>query len=249
VIPESEAIYIQGKPYSAEAKPQVLHSLQSGGVLPTSDEDRNGPAWEQRQELGTVTAAWETIKGVLMQPSATFSNMKRAGGLGGPLTFYLLVGTLGMVFLQICLFAVKVSGVTAGNAALANQPSSLTELAITLVLIPVQIVLGTFIQSGITHVSLMICGGAKQPFEATFRTFCYAGGAISALFFIPVCGWAAATVWGIVAQCIGLARVHEINTGRAVLAVFLPLIVCCALLVGAVVLIGTFANQAGTIAQ
>ena len=109
VIPESEAIYIQGKPYSAEAKPQVLHSLQSGGILPTSEENRTGPAWEQRQELGTVAAAWETIKGVLTQPSATFSNMKREGGLGTPLTFYLLVGTLGMVFLQICLYAASVA--------------------------------------------------------------------------------------------------------------------------------------------
>ena len=132
---------------------------------------------------------------------------------------------------------------TQGSTALASQPTSPTELAISLVLIPVQIVLGTFIQSGITHVSLMICGGANKPFEATFRTFAYAGGAISALFFIPVCGWAAAGIWGIVVQCIGLARVHEIGTGRAVLAVFLPLIVCCALGIGAAMLIGALPTR------
>jgi hypothetical protein len=34
-------------------------------------------------------------------------------------------------------------------------------------------------------------------------------------------------VWAIVCYCIGLARAHETDTGRAVLAVFLPLIVCC----------------------
>jgi len=34
-------------------------------------------------------------------------------------------------------------------------------------------------------------------------------------------------VWAIVCYCIGLARAHETDTGRAVLAVLLPLIVCC----------------------
>jgi hypothetical protein len=44
---------------------------------------------------------------------------------------------------------------------------------------------------------------------------------------IPLCGGIIAGVWGIVLRCIGLARAHETDTGRAVLAVFLPLIVCC----------------------
>ena len=44
---------------------------------------------------------------------------------------------------------------------------------------------------------------------------------------IPLCGSVIAGVWGIVLRCIGLARAHETDTGRAVLAVFLPLIVCC----------------------
>jgi len=34
-------------------------------------------------------------------------------------------------------------------------------------------------------------------------------------------------VWGVVCACFGLARAHETDTGRAVLAVFLPLIICC----------------------
>src|SRR5438105_3995418 len=34
-------------------------------------------------------------------------------------------------------------------------------------------------------------------------------------------------VWNIVLYCSGLARAHETDTGRAVLAVFLPLILCC----------------------
>ena len=36
-----------------------------------------------------------------------------------------------------------------------------------------------------------------------------------------------AVVWNIVLECIGLARAHETDTGKAVMAVLLPIIVCC----------------------
>jgi hypothetical protein len=44
---------------------------------------------------------------------------------------------------------------------------------------------------------------------------------------VPICGGLICGVWALVCNCIGLARAHETDTGRAVLAVFLPLIVCC----------------------
>jgi hypothetical protein len=44
---------------------------------------------------------------------------------------------------------------------------------------------------------------------------------------IPICGGFIAGVWALVCNCIGLARAHETDTGRAVLAVLLPVIVCC----------------------
>jgi hypothetical protein len=231
IIPESEAIYIQGKPYSAEAKPQVLHSLQAGGTLPASDDSRTGPAWERRQELGLVTAAWETIKAVITQPSETFSTMRRVGGLGNPLTFYLLVGSAGSIFTQICIYLITATGaVESTNPMMQGQPTTVGQLLLQILLVPLYIVLGAFIHSAITHVSLMILGGAKQPYETTFRVLSYGNGGVAALFFIPVCGWVIGAIWGIVVNCIGLARAHEINTGRAVLAVFLPAIVCCLLI-------------------
>jgi hypothetical protein len=44
---------------------------------------------------------------------------------------------------------------------------------------------------------------------------------------VPVCGGAIAGIWCLVVECIGLAKAHETTTGKAVLAVFLPVIVCC----------------------
>jgi hypothetical protein len=47
-------------------------------------------------------------------------------------------------------------------------------------------------------------------------------------------------VYNIVLQCIGLSRAHETTTGKALMAIFLPMIGCCgvALILG--VLLGGF---------
>src|SRR5207253_10132063 len=96
-----------------------------------------------------------------------------------------------------------------------------------MLLVAVVIVIGLFIGSEIVHVCLMIVGGANQSFETTFRVIAVAQGSTGPLQMIPVCGGLIAGVWALVCNCIGLARAHETDTGRAVLAVFLPLIVCC----------------------
>src|SRR6266542_90051 len=70
-------------------------------------------------------------------------------------------------------------------------------------------------------------GGAKQSFETTFRVVCFAEGSASPLLVIPFCGGLITGIWKVVLYCIGLARSHETDTGRAVIAVLLPLIVCC----------------------
>jgi hypothetical protein len=91
----------------------------------------------------------------------------------------------------------------------------------------VLIVIGSFIGAAIFHVCLMLVGGAKQSFETTFRVVCFSGGSVNPLLVIPFCGGFIVGIWKIVLYCIGLARAHETDTGRAVLAVLLPLIVCC----------------------
>jgi hypothetical protein len=93
--------------------------------------------------------------------------------------------------------------------------------------VPLFIVVGLFIGSAIVHLCLMIVGGANQSFETTFRVLAFSQGSTGPLQMIPICGGFIAGVWALVCNCIGLARAHETDTGRAVLAVFLPLIVCC----------------------
>jgi hypothetical protein len=153
--------------------------------------------------------------------------MKREGGLGEPLIYALIGGCLGGIVSLLFSLGLQSVGFFADRhdtfAAMAGMGGS----AAFIILVPVFVVVGLFIGSAIVHLCLMIVGGANQSFETTFRVLAFSQGSTGPLQMIPVCGGVIAGVWALVCNCIGLARAHDTDTGRAVLAVLLPLIVCC----------------------
>jgi len=202
--------------------------LQSG-VAPSPQlvVPRSGLPWDERQAKGIVNAFIETLQMVLSRPVVAFTAMKREGGLGEPLFYAIIGGTIGGVF------AITYNFVLRSFAPFGDRHGAFTHLfaglgwIFLLVLTPLLVVIGMFVASAILHVCLMIVGGAKQSFETTFRVICFAEGSASPLLVIPFCGGLISGIWKIVLYCIGLARAHETDTGRAVIAVLLPLIVCC----------------------
>src|SRR5216117_3398572 len=188
---------------------------------------RSGLPWDERQTKGLLNAFIQTLQMVLSKPVAAFTAMKREGGLGEPLFYAIIGGTIGGVF------AITYNFVLRSFAPFGDRHGAFTHLfaglgwIFLLVLTPLLVVIGMFVASAILHVCLMIVGGAKQSFETTFRVICFAEGSASPLLVIPFCGGLISGIWKIVLYCIGLARAHETDTGRAVIAVLLPLIVCC----------------------
>lgn len=216
-------------PELAGTAASAVPPVQSGAVpTPTPAAERTGLPWEHRQERGSVNAFIETLVMVLTRPAEAFSAMKRGGGLGEPIIYAIIGGWLGGIvsflfslgFRSVGMFAERhnglgtIAGMGIGSAAI-------------IILLPLFIVIALFIGSAIVHLCLMIVGGANQSFETTFRVLAFTQGSTGPLQIVPVCGGLIAGVWAIVCDCIGLARAHETDTGRAVLAVFLPLIVCC----------------------
>jgi hypothetical protein len=102
------------------------------------------------------------------------------------------------------------------------------------------VVLGLFIGSALLHVCLMLVGGANRPFETTFRVACFTAGAANLFSMIPMCGGLIAAVYTIVLECIGLSRAHQTTTGKALMAIFLPLIVCCGVAIILGIVLGGF---------
>jgi hypothetical protein len=203
----------------------------SGGGLP----------WEHREQLGIFKAYFDTVSMVLTKPGEAFAMMKTEGDMMGPMLFALIGGSAGMIvsfLLQIALQSIGVMG--SGQNAIANVFGMGIGILLFIVLVPVMMIAGMFLGSGILHLCLMIVGGAKKPFETTFRVVCFSSGSSYLLSMIPFCGGMIAGVWNIVLECIGLARAHETDTGKAVMAVLLPIIVCCGGALLIVILMGGF---------
>ena len=217
-VPVTNALPVSPSPSSFGAAP-------SGGGLP----------WEHREQLGILKAYFDTLSMVLMKPGEAFALMKTEGDMMGPMLFALIGGCAGMLvsfLLQIALHSI---------GFMADRQSALFGIGVVgvwavgyVLFIPVMVIVGMFLVSGVLHLCLMILGGARKPFETTFRVVCFSSGSTYLLSMVPFCGGFIAAVWNIVLECIGLARAHEIDTGKAVLAVLLPIIVCC----GGAILIG-----------
>jgi hypothetical protein len=91
------------------------------------------------------------------------------------------------------------------------------------------VVISAFVAAGILHLMLLLLGGARHDFEATFRVVAFAQ-ATSLLLLIPFCGQfagGASGLWTLVLYILGLAEAHRIGHGKAAAAVLLPLVLCC----------------------
>ncbi len=205
---------------------------------------RSGLPWDQRGELGLFKAFIETLQIVLGRPADAFMAMKREGGLGEPLLYALIGGTLGTVANFVYRFGLQA---VVGGSSMGGSSGRFGAVGMLAMIIfsPLLVLLVLFLTAGLIHVCLMLVGGARQSFETTFRVVCFTAGSVNPLQVVPFCGGFVAGVWGLVLYCLGLARAHETDTGRAVLAVFLPLVICC----GGVILLAALLGGLGALSQ
>jgi len=198
------------------------------GAAAEAPVSRTGLPWDEREQKGWFNAFIETLQMVLTRPDFAFRSMKVEGGLAGPIIYALIGGCIGGVASFLFSLGFQSIGLTMGQR---NTFAVLTGMGVgsiaIIILLPVAILLGLFIGGAIIHLCLMIVGGANKTFETTVRVLAFTQGSTGPLQMVPLCGGIIAGIWALVVNCIGLARAHETDTGRAVLAVFLPLIVCC----------------------
>lgn len=236
------------KPIHIDPIPPVLIALE--------------PAWERRKETGFFRAVAETTRQVFAEPAATFAKMKLSGGLGTPLGFYVLVASFSGIVAMLYQLAVFLVNPEAAMAASAKEAAEVTKVltdaglsqyataytsmtsgglskevvlakfGINIFLIPFIATISPFLMAGIYHGFLLLVGGAKKPFEVSFRVVCYGAGAISLLQIIPVCGQYIVGIWTLVTLVIGLKCAHQTDFTRAALAILLPVICCCGLIFG-----------------
>jgi hypothetical protein len=182
----------------------------------------------------------ETTRDVLARPGAFFRAMPVSGGLGSPLLYAVLIGWVGLVasaFYQAIFRSVVGSswgalGVDRPEiAALLGWVEGWAGFAAQAVFGGVFVVIGVFVAAGILHLMLLLLGGARRDFEATFRVVCFSE-ATCVLFLVPFCGQLVGGIWCLVLYVLGLAEAHRIGHGKAAAAVLLPILVACCCCVG-----------------
>jgi len=199
------------------------------GAAATSETPapRSGLPWEHRQERGFFNAFIETLAMVLTKPGTAFTVMRTEGGLGEPLLYAIIGGGIGVIVWFIFSLVLNSLGLLNPRETGFGPMVGMSVSFVVLVLRLVAVAVVPFIFGGLVHLSLMLVGGANKAFETTFRVISFSQGSTAPLQLVPCCGGLVALVWCLVANCVGVARAHEIDTGRATLAVLLPVIVCC----------------------
>ena len=201
-----------------------------------------GLPWERRQQLGFFKAWFDTVSLLITKPGEAFTMMRPEGGLGDPLIFGMIGGCAGTIvsILFQGLFQSIPGFAGRNNMFEAFGLAPWTFLIIYAVLSPLFVILWFFIGSAILHLCLMLVGGANRSFETTFRVVCFSVGSAQLFSMIPMCGGFIAAIYQIVLECIGLSRAHQTTTGKAVMAVFLPVVVCCGVCILLGVVLGGF---------
>jgi hypothetical protein len=202
-----------------------------------------GLPWENREQLGLVKAWLDTVSLLIAKPSEAFTMMRPEGGMMGPLLFGLIgscAGAVVSILFQTFMRSIPGFGGGPNDLFRALGVGHGAFMIIYALLSPLLVVIGLFIGSTILHLCLMLVGGANRSFETTFRVVCFTGGAANLFSMIPICGGFVALIYSIALECIGLSRAHQTTTGKALMAVFLPLVACCGICILLVILLSGF---------
>ncbi len=223
-----------------------------GGIPPTP------LPWEMRNQIGFADAFVDTVKLFMTSPSEAWRRTRPSGDLGEALLFGVLVAWVGTVFYHLYRLFFGAFWLRALSGWLPRQEwgrfggfwglGALTVggTVAHIVLAPIFIAIGLFVWAAILHLCYMIVGALSHStagFEGTFRVVAFSAvGQLAQL--IPFAGGLAAFVWSLVLTVMGGVAIHRTTQGKALGAVLIPVLFCCACVVLAIVLAGAAAFSA-----
>jgi len=175
------------------------------------------------------------MKGFLMSPSATFKTTN-GKSLGAAYQYYVALLVIFTVLFGIVVVSMGlatftsmvdkmgavpiVGGVAAG--AVANFSGFVIALGVFFVyLVFLFYLLGVFVEGLIMHAFVLLMGGERGA-KQTIKTMMYASTPFLLFGWIPFVS-IIAYIWSLVLLVIGLKENHEMELGKAVLVVLIPI--------------------------
>jgi len=215
------------EPWSARSSAQ---SGQQGTGSPVPFEDL--------PRHGFFPGLWGTITAVLKTPSDFFRTMPVTGGMAKPLIFHLLLAEF-MVVCQYFWGLTSLGGLSqyTGNPELMDLGLGVAGGGAILVLMfyPLLLIMRLMLMTGVIHLILRavfrFTGGQGFGAEATFRVLCYSAAPL-VLGFLPFIGPMIGGIWSLGLTVIGLREAHRTRGSVAMFAVFLPILLLLAVVLG-----------------
>lgn len=205
---------------------------QKGAVWLCADCVARGSAlpWDERESLGTWRAWWRTSVQMISSPMATLEGAKPEGSLGGSLLFTLLSTLVGygptLAIYLLIIIPAMLWGASKSELSIAAGAMVSAGTAIYVVLLLALQAVGVFILAGLDHLMLMMLGAQPRDYSVSVRANALALGP-SLVGLVPVCGLYVFPLWALVLRIIALMTLHKTTAGKAVLAVFIPIVLIC----------------------
>ncbi len=188
----------------------------------------------------------EKVKGLLLEPSKTFDSLKDET-LEEALKYYAIVAVVySALFALMFAFAGSLFGSMMGfrdSGMIMGAGAGIGAAVIFFVMFMILAIAGAFIGGAILHIFVYIAGGRKGIVQ-TIKAVMYGATPSLLLGWIPFINMIAG-IWSLIVEIIGIRQLHELTTGRAVLAVFIPIIIAIILAVVLAALLVAFMTSTG----
>jgi hypothetical protein len=182
--------------------------------------------WERQDAYGFFPGLFLTLRKILLQPLDFFGNLPEGRPKSKALVFNLLISE----FLLVIDFMWSLAGLRARIGS-PDQPDVLGAIGsspslgflMALLLVPLVISVGIYLDAWVTHLLLLLFRSQKKSFDETFRVLCYSA-APTVLTAVPVAGQLLSPIiliWYMALQAIGLKKCHEGAYTQTLAAIFI----------------------------
>jgi predicted Zn finger-like uncharacterized protein len=184
---------------------------------PESRPEPSLPLWE-RVSSGYPRAFMHTFMEVVANPKAFFSAMPVGHGVLRPLLFFLII--IQAVALSQAVW--QLLGILPPSVLTENLDRTL-QVALVLVLYPLEVCLFLFLDTAINHFFLRLFKADTKGFEGTFRAVVYSAVPML-LMIIPYIGLPLAMIGVVVYKFLGLRHVHGATSKQILAVLVLPML-------------------------
>ena len=178
----------------------------------------------------------EKVKGILTDPSKTFDALK-GETLGESVKYYAVIAAISAA-LNALLFALAFGTMFGQLGTMMGAGAGIAGAVAIFVVLFILGIIGTFVGGAIFHIFVYLAGGRKGLTQ-TIKAVIYGSTPGLLLGWIPFIGMLGG-IWSLVLEVLGIRQLHEMTTGRAVLAVVIMLVVFVVLTVLLAAVIAAF---------